>query len=144
MVKNEKIQKFLEEKGDGTTMAFLGFLHFFVDHFDEFREVLEARDRFSFGDGMKKYDRLSSYLHQEYEIVWKNGERLSADFVRNLYKLARRENEVLDYGDRRRRVRPEHDTVFRIFHPSDLEDEPEAETPMSPDQDQTCANASEW
>lgn len=116
MLKNEKIAKYVGEKDFRKASEFQSYLNLFIENHDKFEEVLEDKDKFSFGNGMKKYERLSAYIAQKHNIAWKDGEIISSALVRNLHKLARREIEA---NAPRRKLPPEKDTVLRIYHPSD-------------------------
>lgn len=120
MMKNEKIQRYMEEKGTASVTAFQAHLQFFIANFEEFEEVLEEKNLLDLGDGMKKYVRLSEHIFEVYG-VGKKGKKFAPGLVKNLRKLARRELEVRQLS--KRKLRPEDDTVFRIFHPDDLEDD---------------------
>ncbi|WP_136419520.1 hypothetical protein [Herbaspirillum sp. ST 5-3] len=115
-IKNEKIAKYVGERDFGRANEFQTYLNFFIENHDKFEEVLLDKEKFSFGNGLKKYERLSAYIAEEHNICWKDGENIPSSLVSNLHKLARREKEA----NMPKKVKlPEHDTVFRIYHPDD-------------------------
>ncbi|MBK4733698.1 hypothetical protein [Noviherbaspirillum pedocola] len=117
MIKNEKIAEYIRAKTFSKTGDFQSYLNFFVENYDEFEIFLNANSRFSFGNGMKKYERLACHLLHERGITWKDGGKIPSALVRNFFKLARREKEA---AAPKRIIPCEKATVFRTFHPSDL------------------------
>lgn len=116
MIKNEKIAQYVKQRAPRTAEEVKLYLKFFIDHYDEFEDILKGKNWNLSSTGMKKYEKLAKHIVQNHGLEWKNGKEIPPAVVRNLHKLARRER---DAQIAKRCVPPELDTVFRIYSPSD-------------------------
>lgn len=119
MIKNEKIARYIAEKNPPMVDEVKNILHLFIGNYDEFQKIIDDNDKFSFGNAMRKYERLSTHIALKYGLTWKKGEKLPPALVRNLYKLSRREREAHKL---KRHRPPDLDTVFRIYSPDDRDE----------------------
>ncbi len=119
MLRHEKIAEYIKRKDLDKASEFQSYLNFFIENFNEFENLLENKEKFSIGDRLKKYERLSAYIYEQYNIGTKHGKPISSEVVRNMHNLARKEREA---SKPKRKLPPEKDTVFRVFHPNDLQE----------------------